>query len=208
MLTSSEARGIASALWGKVNNTYRTNTKGGFAYSCEGHGGFIVSADSVNHHSWIEKYVSKQSAIRYTNERTGKSSLMHPYRTRSTRMTYTKTETVEFFVFEEDCDFSVAVILGVNLLKNRISMESARDSFWAWHDEENPVVQNRIEIDRKRKEGDDDLIVSALRQDDGNTLVWTASNDKYIVSGYGDSRDQYGTPYLSNCEILERVHAA
>jgi hypothetical protein len=207
LLKASEARGIARALWGEVNASYRTNAVGAFYYSCSGHGGFIISADLVNIQSWVENYVRKETAIRYI-DRNGKSVLMHPYRTRSARLAYVKTETVEFYVFEEDCAWSVAVLLGFKLKKNSPTMEQARDTFWNWYDETNPVVKNRIEVEEKRKNKDPDLIVAAssVDWDAGTTKVWVADGEKYIVKGYDQCRDEYGTPYLSNTEILE--HAA
>jgi len=36
MLTSAEARGIARSLWGEVNGTEKTNTKGAYWFNCSG----------------------------------------------------------------------------------------------------------------------------------------------------------------------------
>lgn len=101
MLTSAEARGIASALWGEVNGTERTNKRGAYWFNCAGHGGMIVSAeviDMLGARAWVDKYVSRETAIRYVGSK--KSTLMHPYRTRSSRLRWERKEQVDFYVFE------------------------------------------------------------------------------------------------------------
>jgi hypothetical protein len=201
MLTSAEARSIARALWGEVNGSQRTNTKGAFWFDCSGHGGFIVSADifGPTKREWIEKYVSVESAIRYIGNK--RSVLMHGYRTRGARLAYHSTENVEFYIFEEDCAWAVAALAGITLKSAPDMADQAKDTFWRWYDESNPEVANRKEVDRKRAEGDGDLIISAVMTDEpGVTKVWTANNQIHYVRGYDKARDEYNTPYLSLCE--------
>lgn len=205
MLKSAEARGIARALWGDVNSTYRTNTRGAFYYSCAGHGGFIVSENVIPEvkREWVQKYVHKENATRYIS-RSGKSVLMHGYRTRGARMTYVKTEEVKFYIFEEDVAWCIAVMLGINLTKHPMKEGDARLAFWNWYDEKNPVVARRKEVDQMRKDQDPDLIISASRLEDGKTSVLTADYKRHVVCGYDKANDEYGNPFLSNCEIVEK----
>lgn len=213
MLKSSEARSIAAALWGTVNTSYRTNTRGAYYYSCAGHGGFIVAEEAIPAHKreWVEKYVAKESAIRYIG-RSGKSTLMHGYRTRSTRMTYNQTESVSFYIFEEDCAYAIAVMVGINLTKHPVKEGDARLTFWNWYDESNPVVANRKLVAEKRKNGDSDLIVSASGTwktgIEGVTEVITADGKVHLVRGYKNARDEYNEPYLSLCEEIFEMEEA
>lgn len=53
-------RRIAESMWGRDGTTgYRTNRRGAYYYSCAGHGGYIVDADSLtaSERSSIEKYI-------------------------------------------------------------------------------------------------------------------------------------------------------
>jgi len=152
--------------------------------------------------AWIEKYVSKETAIRYVGAK--KSTLMHPYRTRGSKLWWDRKEQVDFYVFEEDCAWSVAALAGITLklpetAKNSM-MAQAKDTFWRWYDEVNPEVRNRKEVDRKRAEGDPDLIIAASAEGDGVVKVWTADNEIHYVRGYDKARDEFGTHYLSLCE--------
>lgn len=209
MLKSSEARSIAHALWGKVNNTEKTNVKGAYWFNCEGHGGFIVAAEAIeeNNRVWVENYIKKESAIRYV-ARSGKSVLMHGYRTRSARLAYYMTENVEFYIFEEDCAWAIAALVGISFKKPHKSQEEyikeARSIFWSWYDKENPVVANRKLVEEKWKNGDPDLIISACGSwktgIEGVTQVTTADRKVHLVRGYNKARDEYGDSYLSLCE--------
>ena len=201
MLKSSEARSIAHGMWGEVNGTYRTNTRGAFYFSCSGHGGFIVSAELLKNYPWVDKYVTKVSAIRYSNDT--KSTLMHPYRRNSSRMSYNSTENVEWYAFEEDCDYAIAVMCGINLTKHPIKEGDARLTFYHNHHENNPKVAEYKRVQTLRENGDPDLIVSASGTwktgVEGVTEVTTADRETHLVTGYDSAKDAYGNPYLSNC---------
>lgn len=205
MLKANEARSIATALWGKINVSYRTNKIGAYYFSCEGHGGFVVSAELLDCAPWITKYQEKETAKRYIGGK--KETLMHPYRTKSTRMLWHTVKTVEFFVFEEDCAYALAVLAGINLKENPIKEGDARKVFWDWYDTNNPIVANRKLVDQKRENGDSDLIISASGSwktgIEGVCEVITADNKKHYVSGYENAWDEYGVPYLSRCKIYE-----
>jgi hypothetical protein len=213
-LTSAEARSIASSLWGTINTSYRTNTRSAYFFSCAGHGGFIVDESAIPAHKreWVEKYVAKEEAIRYINVHSGKSTLMHGYRTRSTRMSYQATEMVKFYIFEEDCAYAIAVMCGINLTKNPIKEGDARLTFWNWYDETNPVVANRKLVEEKRRNGDPDLIISASGTwktgIEGVTEVITADRKVHLVRGYKNARDEYNEPYLSLCEEILEMETA
>jgi hypothetical protein len=110
-----------------------------------------------------------------------------------------KTED-EFFVFEEDCEWSVLekfTDIRVDTMRDR----SHEETFWNWYDRDNPVVQNRIKVDQERADGDPDLIISAQLQDDGRIKVWTADDKVHYVNAY--NRNEYGNPYLSLCEGVQ-----
>lgn len=205
-LTASEARSIAHGMWGKVNHTYKMNTRGSYGFSCEGHGGFIVAYESIpeDRREFVEKYNSHNSGIRYSHTVTGKSRFMHHCRIRGARLSYNKTEDIKYYVFEEDSAYAIMVLCGINLKENPIPIEDAETCFYNWYSETNPVVANRAIVEQKRKEGDPDLIVAASRVDNG-VKVWTADDKQYIVSNYGESRDEFNTPYLSRCNIVESL---
>ena len=205
-LTASEARSIAASLWGKINHTYKTNIMGAYCFSCEGHGGFIVAKESSPESmlEFVGKYIGMETAIRYINDSMGQSALMYSGRHRGRKMNYNRTETVEYFVFEEDCAYTVAILAGINLKDKPIKESDAKQSFWAWYDEKNPAVQNRRIVEEKRRNGDPDLIVSAAGSwktgIEGVCEVITADHRTHLVQGYDSCRDEYGEPYLSRCQ--------
>lgn len=213
-LTASEARAIATALWGKVNHTYKTNTIGAFCFSCEGHGGFIVASESIpqDKRQFVDRYISKETGTRYIDKARNKTCFMHPYRIRNGRRGFwNHSEEVSFYVFEEHCDYAIAVLAGINLTKHPIDENNAKTTFWNWYDETNPVVKNRELVKQKRQNNDPDLIISASGEwktgIDGVTEVITADNKKHLVKGYDKASDKYGEKYLSLCEIYNPISA-
>lgn len=201
-LTASVARSIAQSMWGHGGtHAYKTNRKGVYYFSCAGHGGYVLPASVLTKEEYaaVSRYVEPKTATVYVDAR-GKVLYMHPYRTRTTKLMppWTTIEE-EFFTFEEDCEW--AVLEKFTTIRVEMGSGTVRDyegTFWRWYDENNPEVRNRAEVDRKRAEGDPDLIISALRQDDGRVKVWTADDQIHYVAAY--NRDKYGVPYLSVCE--------
>jgi len=209
-LTSAEARAIAIAMWGKINHTYKTNTVGAYYFSCEGHGGFVVAKNSIpkDQREFVEKHIRAESGTRYIDNIKDKTCFMHPYRVRNGRRGHwNDSEEVPFYIFEEDCAYSIAVLAGINLKANPIELRHAKATFWNWHDETNPVVQNRIIVQEKRQNGDPDLIISAAGDwhtgIEGVCEVTTADRVTHLVQDYDKSRDEYGQPYLSRCTVYE-----
>lgn len=210
-LVSKEARAIATAMWGKINHTYKTNTAGAYCFSCEGHGGFIVAYESIpeDKREFVEKYIQHETGTRYT-DLDNKTCFMHPYRTRNGRRGYwIAQDEIRYYVFEEDCAYSIAVLCGINLKQNPIDINTAKDTFYNWYDENNPKVMYRKNIEQKRKDGDADLIISACGEwhtgDPELVEVTTADMKKYLVKKYENCRDQYGTPWLSLCEAVREA---
>lgn len=204
-LTAAEARSIATAMWGKINASYSTNTIGAYCFSCEGHGGFIVAKESISDATMIADFIQPHMAIRYSGPT--RAVLMHHARTRGARLAYNKTENVEYYVFEEDSDYCLAVKAGINLKDKPIKIEDADATFWHWYDIKNPAVMARKDADDKRKNGDSDLIISASgawkTKIEGVCEVITADHAVHLVTGYDTARDEYGNPWLSRCKVYE-----
>lgn len=204
-ITAAEARAIATAMWGKINHTYKTNTKGAYCFSCEGHGGFIVATESIpnNQRDFVNKYSREYEAIRYTNTNTNKSRLMHHARIRGARFAYNKTENIKYYIFEEDCEYCIAVLAGINLKTTPIQIQDAKQTFWNWYDTNNPSVTHRKMVEQKRKNNDSDLIISAAGEwktkNKDITEVTTADGKTHLVRNYNLARDEFGTPWLHLC---------
>lgn len=113
MLTHSEARGIAETLWGTGGtHATRTNTRGAFWFNCAGHGGLIVDARALDptQRRAIDAlgcFVEPFQARRYFNGT--RCRFWHPYIWNTRRYRYTHCETIDVYVFEEDCDWALAV---------------------------------------------------------------------------------------------------
>ena len=210
MLSHVQARQIAETLWGRGGtSSATTNRNGAFYFSCSGHGGFVIDAAALTSEEYValSKYVEPEKAKRYTFGR--KSKILWSGSRRAIRVPVgTPPSFFEFFVLEEDCAWALAYVLtGVRHKSVTAAQEQcARETFWNWYDESNPVVQHRMMVDKKREERDADLIVSALNiSNTTNTKVWTADGKEYIVSDYCNARDEFGTPWLSRCNVIEKV---
>lgn len=209
-MTPAIARNIAESLWGTGGTSAsKTTRKGVYYFDCAGHGGYVLPASvlSKSEYEAVSEYVKPEVAKVYGSTVDGKIVYMHPYRTRSSRLAAPLTTTEEeFFVFEEDCDWTVLEKFTGIRLKEPLDdpkRDRARERiFWEWHDRNNPAVLNREEEAEKRKNGDPDLIVSALGKGDGLVEVVTADQNRYMVKGYDQARNQFGTPYLSNCQVI------
>lgn len=138
MLTHSNARTIAESLWGKGGTfSEKTNRKGAFYFHCAGHGGFVISWDALTpeEQEAVRPYVTVEYAYRY-HGCTGKqrTRFLHPYRVKGARFRYRGSrEAVPFIVLEEDCDWSIAMVLtGINWLNNPAGIEYAESVFNRW----------------------------------------------------------------------------
>lgn len=207
-MTASIARSVAESKWGRGGTkSYRTNRKGVYYFSCAGHGGYVLPASVLTDEEYesVVRYVSPHEADVYYNS--NKVVYMHPFRSKGGRISYPyETAKEKFFLFEEDCDWAVLEKFTGIRLKNYSTNSDYQATFWAWFDENNPVVKNRKEVEQKRKNGDPDLITSASRQNDGTVAVFTADEKRHIVTEY--NRDEYGVPYLSLCKLAIQELAA
>jgi hypothetical protein len=211
LLNSSTARKIAEARWGVGGTTsYKSNRKGAYYFACAGHGGFVVSASALSKEEYatLSEYVETFSTDYYISNGTNKVLLaMHAFRTRSSSLRGVgssgyRVEKEEFFLFEEDCDWSLLVKFA-GIMTGDMTKEKAEEIFYSWFDMGNPKVANRKKVDELRKNGDADLIIAASSVGEGRVKVWTADQKQYIVEGYDKARDEYNEPYLSRCKVLE-----
>lgn len=208
-MTASIARNIAESMWGTGGtSSSKTTRKGVYFFSCAGHGGYVLPATALSETEYnaIKQYIQPEEATVYISQINGKVVYMHPYRTRSSKIFKPWTiEKEEYFVFEEDCAWSILEKFTDIRLKKRSNDHEKyiNQTFWNWFDMTNPVVANRELIDQKRKNGDPDLIISAYGSPE--TEVITAEQKKYIVTGYRNAMDEFNTPYLSLCETVKEV---
>ncbi|TGR74839.1 hypothetical protein EN836_33120 [Mesorhizobium sp. M1C.F.Ca.ET.193.01.1.1] len=133
MLTHSQARSIAEAVWGTGGtHSTRTNRNGAFYFSCSSHGGFVIDARCLAHDEYarIRRYVDPEQAEDY-----GKA-VNHPYRRRSFKVTHAQLcnrEDFEFFLLEEDCDWCLAPLMAdIRTLDGRMTNEDAQRTFDQW----------------------------------------------------------------------------
>jgi hypothetical protein len=215
-LTSSLARQTAEARWGRGGTTaYKTNRRGAYYFSCAGHGGFVLSAKALSQTEYesISKYATPEVMTVYVANDDDRVLLAyHPFRRNSGRLSYSgkmgyRVEKEEIFLLEEDCDWCLAVIFA-GIVIEKMTIEAATTTFFNWFDENNPVVAARKRVEKLRAEGDADLIIAASGLDDGLVKVWTADDLQYIVRGYAQARDEFGTPWLSNCELINKLEDA
>lgn len=210
-LTASLARQTAEARWGRGGTTaYKTNRKGAYYFSCAGHGGFVLSAKALSpaEYEAIAKYVTPEVMTVYVaNEDNSVLLAFHPFRLKSGKLPYAgpmghRVEKEEVFLLEEDCAWSLAVMLA-GIMTTDMTKEAAAKTFYNWYDESNPAVVARELVAKLRAEGDSDLIIAASGMGDGLVKVWTADDKTHVVKGYDMARDEFGTPWLSRCVAVE-----
>lgn len=210
-LTSSLARATAEANWGRGGTTaYKTNRKGAYYFSCSGHGGFVISAKALTpaEYEAISKYATPEKMTVYVaNEDDRVLLAFHPFRRNSGKLPYAgpmghRVEKEEIFLLEEDCDWSLAVVLA-GIMTANMTKEAATVTFYNWYDESNPAVVARERVSKLRASKDGDLIVAASGLSDGLVKVWTADDKIHVVRGYGNARDEFGNPWLSRCVVVE-----
>lgn len=210
-LTSAIARATAEARWGRGGTSaYKTNRKGAYYFSCAGHGGFVISAKALtaSEYEAISKHVTPEVMTVYLDNETDTMLLAyHPFRQNAGRLRGVgskgyRVEKEELFLLEEDCDWSLAVKFAGIKIKN-MTEEGAEKTFYDWFDESNPAVVARSRVTKLRAAKDNDLIIAASRMDNGLVKVWTADDKTHVVKGYDQARDEFGTPWLSRCVVVE-----
>lgn len=210
-LTSALARATAEARWGRGGTTaYKTNRKGAYYFSCAGHGGFVISAKTLSptEYKEISKYVTPEVMTVYVaNEDNSVLLAFHPFRLKSGKLPYAgpmghRVEKEEVFLLEEDCAWSLAVVLA-GIMTADMTKDAAAKTFYNWYDESNPAVVARSRVSKLREIGDSDLIVAASGMGDGLVKVWTADDKTHVVKGYDMARDEFGNPWLSRCVVVE-----
>lgn len=210
-LTSSLARATAEARWGRGGTTaYKTNRKGAYYFSCSGHGGFVISAKALTaaEYEAVSKYVTPEVMTVYLDNETDTVLLAyHPFRQNAGKLRGVgskgyRAEKEEIFLLEEDCAWSLAVILA-GIMTSDMTKEAAEKTFYNWYDESNPAVVARERVANLRAAKDGDLIVAASGMGDGLVKVWTADEKTHVVKGYDMARDEFGTPWLSRCVAVE-----
>lgn len=213
-LTSSLARQTAESLWGRGGTSaYRTNRKGAYYFSCSGHGGFIISAQCLTDDEYksISEFVKPEIMSVYVSNDDNRVLLaFHPYRRRSGKVRRYgpngyRIVNEEVFVLEEDCDWALAVkYAGITAKEMPDDVkEKADKTFYEWFDWENLFVRERERVRVLRENGDSDLIIAASALEDGLVKVWTADDKIHIVRGYKEAQNEFGTPFLSRCEVVE-----
>ena len=210
-LTASLARQTAEATWGRGGTTaYKTNRKGAYYFSCAGHGGFVISAKALSpaEYKALAKYVTPEVMTVYVaNEDDTVLLAFHPFRSKSGKLPYAgpmghRVEKEEVFLLEEDCAWSLAVVLA-GIKTPDMTEEAAEKTFYNWYDESNPAVVARERVSKLRAAGDSDLIVAASGMTGDLVKVWTADDKIHVVKGYDMARDEFGTPWLSRCVVME-----
>jgi hypothetical protein len=210
-LTSSIARATAESMWGRGGTaTYKTNRKGAYYFSCSSHGGFVISAKALTSSEYedIAKYATPEILTVYVDNETDSVLLaFHPFRRKSGKIRCVgskgyRIEEEKVFLLEEDCAWAIAVKFA-NIIAEGMTKESAESTFYNWFDENNPVVASRARVSKLRAEKDADLIIAATGIGKGLVKVWTADDKEHVVKGYDKSRDEFGNPWLSKCEIVE-----
>jgi len=213
-LTSSLARQTAEALWGRGGTkAYKTNRKGAYYFSCSGHGGFVISAEalSADEYNAISEFVKPEILTVYVANDDDRVLLaFHPYRRNSGKLRgygpngYRVVEE-KIFLLEEDCNWALAVKFAGITTKDMVDdiVAHAETTFYNQFDDRNPAVVARKLEQKLRAEGDSDLIIAASAVSDGVVKVWTADEKIHYVRGYDKSRDEFNTPWLSRCEVVE-----
>ena len=210
-LTASLARQTAEATWGRGGTTaYKTNRAGAYYFSCSGHGGFIISAKALTtaEYEAMTKYVTPEVLTVYVANDDNRVLLaFHPFRIKAAKLPYAgpmghRVEKEEIFLLEEDCAWSLAVILA-GIMTEKMTKDAANETFFNWYDESNPAVVSRATVAKLRAAGDSDLIVAASSMGDDIVKVWTADDKIHFVKGYDSARDEFGNPWLSLCVVVE-----
>jgi hypothetical protein len=135
MLTHSQARSIAEAVWGRgETHSYRTTRPGAFYFSCSGHGGFVIDVACLTDEELvaISPYVNLEEAELFKWGR--KSLFSHPYRRRGGRYSIAATRhVIKFILLEEDCDWCLAYLFtGIRHRDKPAKGEDAQRTFDQW----------------------------------------------------------------------------
>jgi len=142
-------RNIAESAWGRGGTkAYRTNRKGVSYFSCSGHGGYVVPASSLTdeERAKLEAYGAKAERVYRLVGPDGQTygidySHVSKYATRARRFRCppgSQWLASEFFLFEEDCDWSLLETLTDIRASGAMSPEPELDffrtqNFNRWH---------------------------------------------------------------------------
>jgi CRISPR/Cas system CSM-associated protein Csm3 (group 7 of RAMP superfamily) len=213
MIQSTQARSMAESLWGKGGtHAHRTNRQGAFYFSCSGHGGYIIDWKALTESERIEvnKYLKPEECFVSKDSKGKIRRFHHPYKESKTTTHFGPFEKVFVYVAEEDCDW--AIIQKFTKIRRigddeEVTSKCAEKTFNSYHNPESEEVKHRIAIQAAREAQSPDLIVSALADNNREfTKVWTADAKQYLVKNYDNARDEFGTPWLSNVEIIHEIN--
>jgi len=116
-------RAVAEAMWGTGGtNAVRTNRKGAYYYSCSAHGGYVVSPNALTEEekALLNEYTKPLKIQALVQHRTdgdyviGVSlTAIQRYVGRNRNFRYSpykglvEWQDIEFYAFEEDCDWAI-----------------------------------------------------------------------------------------------------
>ena len=203
-LTYSYARQIAEAHWGTGGtHSYSTNTTGAFNFSTSGHGGFVIDARVLTDEQRLSlRQFATPETVQIWMHNDKPCGLMHSAKRTAIRISAQAIKTeFEVFMLEEDCAWCLAYIF--TPIRRRDdkpdTLQHAVTTYDNWYNPESPRVQASQREDAARENKDPDLIISAI-QKGKYVSVTTADHKQHLVTGYANSRDEWGTPWLSKCE--------
>lgn len=193
LLKSNEARAIAEGIWGTGGTkAYRVTLPGAFHYSCAGHGGLVISADSLD--SWqrktIESFGIRLDTAKRVEKASGKRALWHTYRKTAVSVPCSaKVTNIDYYLFEEDCAWCLAVLFcGITSAGFVGNVEAiAKRTFQNWYNPFSTRVIGRKIDSRMRGEKSADLITSALSHGDF-TKFTTANGEAYLTRNYREAQ--------------------
>jgi len=171
MLTHSQARNAAEALWGRGGTqSIPTKTPGAFYFSCSSHGGFII--DGTVHPNLPEAKAVYGSAVTVPSGRIVKFRPPNSRRTMSYRPPLQMLiDDYPIYYLEEDVDWCLAVI-HLGIWPHRLSEAQRVHHEWL---SPVPMAKRKLRADA-RENGDPDLITWANRD------------------GYGTADGQFHSP--------------
>jgi len=133
------ARRIAECLWGKGGtNSYKTNRKGAYYFSCSGHGGYIVDSRVLTTEEKIEinNFVEPENLDVYTQLIQNENYVVHvnmsEFTCRGKKWNYAsvygppvENDSIKVYVFEEDCNWAILEKFTDIRIKSKIESEQA-----------------------------------------------------------------------------------
>lgn len=153
LLSGSQARSLAEALWGPRGTTaYRTNRSGAFHFSCSGHGGFVIDDRALTNQerAHLQAAGFKPDACWGVLDADGQIvTIRHPdsQALRPRPVSYragrgeVPSHDIPAWVFEEDCDWAaVPVFTGIHspkafIVSEAALVESAKGCLSRWNED-------------------------------------------------------------------------